>query len=76
MLGENPKLSVFTIGKLTIATNNFTFDNKLGEGGFGLVYKGKFFDGQEIAVKRLSKGSGRDERSLRMKLSLFLNFNT
>ncbi|KAF6151587.1 hypothetical protein GIB67_021773 [Kingdonia uniflora] len=58
MLGENPELPVFTIEKLAIATNNFTFDNKLGEGGFGSVYKGKFSDGQEIAVKRLSKSSG------------------
>ncbi|KAF6151590.1 hypothetical protein GIB67_021776 [Kingdonia uniflora] len=58
MLGESPELPVFTIEKLAIATNNFTFDNKLGEGGFGSVYKGKFSDGQEIAVKRLSKSSG------------------
>ncbi|KAJ7948538.1 receptor kinase 1 [Quillaja saponaria] len=33
-------------------------DNKLGEGGFGPVYKGKLGDGQEIAVKRLSRSSG------------------
>ncbi|KAF6160376.1 hypothetical protein GIB67_019145 [Kingdonia uniflora] len=32
MLGENPELLVFTIGKVAIAANNFTFDNKLGEG--------------------------------------------
>ncbi|KAF6168809.1 hypothetical protein GIB67_042116 [Kingdonia uniflora] len=39
MLGENPKLPVFTIEKVAIAATNFTFDNKLEEDGFGLVYK-------------------------------------
>ncbi|TVU32353.1 hypothetical protein EJB05_24078, partial [Eragrostis curvula] len=38
------------------ATNNF--NDKLGEGGFGPVYKGILPDGQEIAIKRLSKSSG------------------
>ncbi|KAL6343059.1 hypothetical protein AAG906_017871 [Vitis piasezkii] len=37
---------------------HFSNDNKLGEGGFGPVYKGTLSDGKEIAVKRLSKTSG------------------
>ncbi|KAI4334055.1 hypothetical protein L6164_018792 [Bauhinia variegata] len=40
------------------ATINFSNANKLGQGGFGPVYKGKFPGGQEIAVKRLSSCSG------------------
>ncbi|XP_041023461.1 cysteine-rich receptor-like protein kinase 10 [Juglans microcarpa x Juglans regia] len=40
------------------ATNKFADDNKIGEGGFGVVYKGTLFNGQHIAVKRLSKSSG------------------
>ncbi|KAL0764008.1 hypothetical protein Bca101_080159 [Brassica carinata] len=37
------------------ATSQFSVENKLGEGGFGAVYKGVLSDGQEIAVKRLSQ---------------------
>ncbi|KAK9062790.1 hypothetical protein SSX86_019980 [Deinandra increscens subsp. villosa] len=43
------------------ATNDFSCDNKLGEGGFGAVYKGKIGDDQEIAVKRLAKDSGQGD---------------
>ncbi|XP_047955384.1 cysteine-rich receptor-like protein kinase 44 [Salvia hispanica] len=39
------------------ATNDFSNHNKLGQGGFGSVYKGKLPNGQEIAVKRLSRNS-------------------
>ncbi|KAG6394047.1 hypothetical protein SASPL_144624 [Salvia splendens] len=40
------------------ATNDFSHHNKLGQGGFGSVYKGKLPNGLEIAVKRLSRDSG------------------
>ncbi|XVF87666.1 hypothetical protein PTKIN_Ptkin18bG0138800 [Pterospermum kingtungense] len=43
---------------LLTATNHFSDENKLGQGGFGPVYKGKLPDGKEIAVKRLSRTSG------------------
>ncbi|XP_050935867.1 G-type lectin S-receptor-like serine/threonine-protein kinase At1g11330 isoform X3 [Cucumis melo] len=52
------ELPLFDFEKLATATNHFHFNNKLGQGGFGPVYKGKLVDGQEIAVKRLSKTSG------------------
>ncbi|XP_060196194.1 cysteine-rich receptor-like protein kinase 2 isoform X1 [Lycium barbarum] len=35
------------------ATGSFDVANKLGQGGFGMVYKGVLVDGREIAVKRL-----------------------
>ncbi|CAL9089838.1 unnamed protein product, partial [Musa acuminata var. zebrina] len=40
------------------ATSNFSDANKLGEGGFGQVYRGTLEDGVQIAVKRLSRTSG------------------
>ncbi|CAM8881305.1 unnamed protein product [Rhodiola kirilowii] len=46
---------------IKVATNNFSNDNKLGQDGFGSVYKGKLADGQEIAVKRLATGSGKGD---------------
>ncbi|KAM0943904.1 putative protein kinase RLK-Pelle-DLSV family [Dioscorea sansibarensis] len=60
---EDLELPLFGLEVVVAATNNFSFENKLGEGGFGPVYKGKLDDGQEIAVKTLSKTSiqGRDE---------------
>ncbi|XP_047310321.1 G-type lectin S-receptor-like serine/threonine-protein kinase At1g11300 [Impatiens glandulifera] len=51
------ELPLFDFEKLLIATNNFDYANKLGEGGFGPVYKGKLQDGLSIAVKRLSSCS-------------------
>ncbi|KAJ9697293.1 hypothetical protein PVL29_009195 [Vitis rotundifolia] len=50
-------LVLFSFDSIVAATNNFSSENKLGEGGFGPVYKGKLPEGQEIAVKRLSRGS-------------------
>ncbi|KAG1338803.1 cysteine-rich receptor-like protein kinase 2 [Cocos nucifera] len=43
----------FKYEDLRIATDNFSQMNKLGQGGFGSVYKGVLPDGREIAVKRL-----------------------
>ncbi|CAL5390623.1 unnamed protein product [Camellia sinensis] len=60
---EDIELPLFHFSTITKATENFAIDNKLGEGGFGPVYKGMLEGGQEIAVKLLSKNSkqGADE---------------
>ncbi|KAL1201618.1 Cysteine-rich receptor-like protein kinase 11 [Cardamine amara subsp. amara] len=47
------------------ATNKFSTSNKLGEGGFGAVFKGKLSNGTEVAVKRLSEKSGQGTREFR-----------
>ncbi|XP_052203614.1 cysteine-rich receptor-like protein kinase 10 [Diospyros lotus] len=48
----------YSLASIQEATNNFSDDNKVGEGGFGAVYKGILPDMQEVAVKRLSRNSG------------------
>ncbi|XP_045815187.1 putative receptor-like protein kinase At4g00960 [Trifolium pratense] len=48
----------FNLATLEAATNQFSFQNKIGSGGFGQVYKGVLLDGRHIAVKKLSKSSG------------------
>ncbi|KAF3659439.1 putative two-component response regulator ARR12-like [Capsicum annuum] len=55
--GESNNLQVFSFDEMKEATSNFSFANKLGQGGYGPVYKGKLKNGQEIAVKRLSETS-------------------
>ncbi|XP_027910124.1 cysteine-rich receptor-like protein kinase 10 isoform X8 [Vigna unguiculata] len=50
-----PRIPLITIQK---STDNFSEESKLGEGGFGSVYKGTLPDGRQIAVKRLSEFSG------------------
>ncbi|KAJ4976381.1 hypothetical protein NE237_001487 [Protea cynaroides] len=56
--GTNPELPFIELDIVATATENFSPNNKLGQGGFGAVYKGRLSNGNEIAVKRLSKNSG------------------
>ncbi|XP_038691840.1 probable LRR receptor-like serine/threonine-protein kinase At1g53430 isoform X2 [Tripterygium wilfordii] len=52
----------FSLRQLKAATNNFGAANKIGEGGFGPVYKGTLSDGAVIAVKQLSSRSKQGNR--------------
>ncbi|XP_057717915.1 G-type lectin S-receptor-like serine/threonine-protein kinase At4g27290 [Arachis stenosperma] len=54
---EDLELPIYDLDTIVKATNNFSIDNKIGEGGYGPVYKGTLATGQEIAVKRLSGSS-------------------
>jgi serine/threonine protein kinase len=51
-------VNFFDMQTILTITNNFSMENKLGQGGFGPVYKGNLQDGKEIAIKRLSSTSG------------------
>ncbi|XP_025887942.2 putative serine/threonine-protein kinase receptor [Solanum lycopersicum] len=57
---EELEIPVFDLSVIMKATNNFSIDKKIGEGGFGPVYKG-ILEGQEIAVKSLSRTSTQGE---------------
>ncbi|KAL2931811.1 Cysteine-rich receptor-like protein kinase 10, partial [Bienertia sinuspersici] len=52
------------------ATGNFSEANKLGEGGFGIVYMGTLGDGQVVAVKRLSEASRQGIREFKTEACL------
>ncbi|KAF1866922.1 hypothetical protein Lal_00018308 [Lupinus albus] len=56
------KTGYFSLKQIKTATNNFDPDNKIGEGGFGPVYKGILLDGTVIAVKQLSSKSRQGNR--------------
>ncbi|GLT51792.1 hypothetical protein SLA2020_251760 [Shorea laevis] len=57
LLGIGPRPNTFSYAELRAATDDFGPSNKLGEGGFGPVYKGKLSDGRVVAVKQLSVAS-------------------
>ncbi|KAJ6886137.1 LRR receptor-like serine/threonine-protein kinase [Populus alba x Populus x berolinensis] len=60
--GLDLKTGSFTLRQLKAATDNFNSENKIGEGGFGSVYKGELADGTIIAVKQLSPKSRQGNR--------------
>ncbi|XP_050148463.1 G-type lectin S-receptor-like serine/threonine-protein kinase At4g27290 isoform X2 [Malus sylvestris] len=68
--GEEMELPLFDLTTIVKATDNFSSRNKLGEGGFGPVYKGTLIGGKEIAVKRLSKNSGQGIREFKTEVIL------
>ncbi|XP_059655584.1 proline-rich receptor-like protein kinase PERK9 [Cornus florida] len=60
--------SWFTYQELVQATNGFSAQNLLGEGGFGCVYKGCLVDGRVVAVKQLKIGGGQGEREFKAEV--------
>ncbi|KAM3362577.1 cysteine-rich receptor-like protein kinase 10 isoform X4 [Capsicum galapagoense] len=60
----------YDFSKIRAATDNFSNANKLGQGGFGPVYKGKLPNGQEVAVKRLSADSGQGDLEFKNEVLL------
>ncbi|XP_042437119.1 receptor-like serine/threonine-protein kinase SD1-7 [Zingiber officinale] len=67
---KDMELPLFDLTTIKDATDDFSADNKLGQGGFGPVYKGKLGDDQEIAVKRLSKTSSQGVDEFKNEITL------
>ncbi|KAI7745042.1 hypothetical protein M8C21_000021 [Ambrosia artemisiifolia] len=69
---DTGEMNSFNLSTIQVATNNFSEGNKLGEGGFGPVYKGTLQDGKEIAVKRLSNNSGQGLVEFKTEVKLII----
>ncbi|KAK7264465.1 hypothetical protein RJT34_32074 [Clitoria ternatea] len=67
---EDFDLPTFDLSVLANATENFSSNNKLGQGGFGPVYKGTLVNGEELAVKKLSKKSGQGFEEFKNEVAL------
>ncbi|XP_012574858.1 probable LRR receptor-like serine/threonine-protein kinase At1g53430 isoform X2 [Cicer arietinum] len=64
------KTGYFSLRQIKAATNDFDPANKIGEGGFGPVYKGVLSDGYVIAVKQLSSKSRQGNREFVNEIGL------
>lgn len=62
----------FLYSQLATATNDFSEDGKLGEGGFGSVYRGVLSEpaGVHVAVKRISKTSKQGRKEYASEVSI------
>lgn len=63
-------IQVFTFKDLEVATENFSETNVIGNGGFGVVYKGILSDGKMAAVKMLHREGKQGERAFRQEVDL------
>ncbi|KAH0862859.1 hypothetical protein HID58_080070 [Brassica napus] len=59
VLAHSPR-RIFSFSDLKTATNNFAPENLIGKGGYAEVYKGKFSNGQMVAIKRLMRGNSEE----------------
>uniref|UniRef100_A0A0E0JI30 non-specific serine/threonine protein kinase n=1 Tax=Oryza punctata TaxID=4537 RepID=A0A0E0JI30_ORYPU len=67
---SDDRFSLFKFSKIKDATDNFSRENKLGEGGFGPVYKGRLTTNQDIAVKRLAPNSAQGFKEFKNEIKL------
>ncbi|KAL3740271.1 hypothetical protein ACJRO7_021535 [Eucalyptus globulus] len=66
----SPELTLYSFDSILLATNKFSTTSKLGQGGFGSVYKGKLKDGKEVGVKRLSSTSAQGVEEFKNEIIL------
>lgn len=61
-------LQVFTFKQLLSATGGFGKSNVIGQGGFGLVYRGVLQDGRKIAVKLMDHAGKQGEQEFTVEV--------
>ncbi|KAK3433344.1 hypothetical protein EUGRSUZ_D00841 [Eucalyptus grandis] len=67
---RNAESLQFDLNIIREATNDFSDANKVGQGGFGVVYKGTLANGQVIAVKRPSVDLGQGNQEFKNEVLL------
>ncbi|XP_050223100.1 probable receptor-like protein kinase At2g42960 [Mercurialis annua] len=58
----------FTLRDLELATNRFSKEHILGEGGYGVVYQGHLINGTPVAVKKILNNVGQAEKEFRVEV--------
>ncbi|GMJ02156.1 hypothetical protein like AT5G18500 [Hibiscus trionum] len=58
----------FTLRDLHLATNRFSKDNIIGDGGYGVVYRGNLINGTLVAVKKLLNNTGQADKDFRVEV--------
>ncbi|XP_021752140.1 probable receptor-like protein kinase At5g18500 [Chenopodium quinoa] len=58
----------FTLRDLEVATDRFSKQNVIGEGGYGIVYQGELINGTPVAIKRLLNNLGQAEKEFRVEV--------
>ncbi|KAG2632714.1 hypothetical protein PVAP13_2NG105300 [Panicum virgatum] len=58
----------FTLRDLEHATNRFSKENVIGEGGYGVVYRGRLINGTDVAIKKLLNNIGQAEKEFRVEV--------
>ncbi|KAE8688392.1 Kinase superfamily protein isoform 2 [Hibiscus syriacus] len=66
-------LRLFTYNSLRSATSNFHPSNRIGGGGFGVVYRGILRDGTQVAIKKLSAESKQGSREFFTEINMISN---
>ncbi|XP_051144063.1 probable receptor-like serine/threonine-protein kinase At4g34500 [Andrographis paniculata] len=58
----------YSLKELQLATNQFSSDNVVGEGGYGVVYRGVLQDGSLAAIKKLLNNKGQAEKEFKVEV--------
>ncbi|XP_042503664.1 probable serine/threonine-protein kinase At1g01540 [Macadamia integrifolia] len=58
----------YTLRELEDSTNGFADENVIGEGGYGIVYRGVLEDNTQVAIKNLLNNRGQAEREFKVEV--------